>query len=264
MILALVQARMGSGRLPGKVLTPILGVPLLARLLDRLRRSRLVDQVVVATGNAPENEAITRFGESYGVPVHVGSEPDVLHRFTSALDRWPAEGVVRITGDCPLVDPEIVDHLVRIFRSAATPFDYVTNAPLVNRWIAQGSDVEVFASKLLRKLDADLQEPFWRENFTPYVQEHVDLFNIHYERPLDDLSSFRITVDYPEDLAVVEGIFRYLECAGLQGRLNEILSFLSKRPDIMEINRHHGGSAIRSYREACLRAGLGPSPLFRD
>ncbi|MBI2061853.1 MAG: hypothetical protein HYT87_19105, partial [Nitrospirae bacterium] len=92
---------MGSGRLPGKVLTPILGVPLLGRLLDRLRRARLVDQLAVATGEAPENEAIRRFGETYGVPVHVGSEADVLRRFTSALDRWPADGVVRVTADCP-------------------------------------------------------------------------------------------------------------------------------------------------------------------
>lgn len=195
---AIVQARMGSTRLPGKVMAQAAGRPLLATMLDRVAGAQRLDDVWIATTDDPRDEPIVALARAAGVPVFRGSEHDVLARYAGAAAAADADVVVRLTSDCPLIDPAVVDRVV----GALDGHDLATNAPPTGRTYPDGMDVEAMPAAVLRRADAEATAQADREHVTRYLHGGgFDVHVVHFDAPLGDV---RITVDTPEDLAVVE------------------------------------------------------------
>lgn len=194
--LAVVQARMGSTRLPGKVLADLGGRPVLELMLDRLARAH-VDHLVVATSDLPGDDPVADLATRVGVPVVRGSEADVLGRFLVALDRFPADDVVRLTADCPLIDPLVVDAAVGLHRR--TGADYTSNS--LERTFPDGLDVEVVRAAALRAAAAEATARDEREHVTPFLHRHPERFRLASLETDEWLGHERWTLDTPADLA---------------------------------------------------------------
>jgi spore coat polysaccharide biosynthesis protein SpsF len=206
-VLAILQARMSSRRLPGKVLAPVLGQPMIQRQIERIRRSTELDKLVVATSSGRDDDAIAALCDGIGQPCFRGLLDDVLGRFVGALDSYgPADHVVRLTADCPLIDWTIIDRCVR--EHIATASDYTSNA--IVRTFPDGLDVEVIRAAALRAADAEAQDRESREHVTPFVYSKPDRFQITHVTQPDDLAALRWTVDRPDDLAFVREVYASL------------------------------------------------------
>jgi spore coat polysaccharide biosynthesis protein SpsF len=231
-VVAIIQARTGSTRLPAKVLMPIGGQPILAWVVERTRRARRLDGVVVATTQLPEDDRIEAMAGDRGWDVSRGSELDVLDRYTQAASDHAAETVVRITSDCPLIDPELIDETIAAFERADA--DYASNT-LEPRTYPRGLDVEVIARAALEEAWANDDNPAWREHATPYVYRHPERFRLVRVAGDTDHSDQRWSVDTPEDLELVRRI-----CAAL-GRNDfgwqEALAVVLANPTWAELNR---------------------------
>ncbi len=204
MIVAIVQARMGSVRFPGKVMRPICGTPMIGLLLARLRRARTIDRIVVATSQNPVNEPLAAYVRELGYEVWRGSEEDVLDRYYQAALSCHADVVVRITGDCPLVAPELVDALVALFQAGTV--DYASN--IQPPTYPDGLDVEVFSFAALECAWREATRAEDREHVTPYIRSsgRFATINMSYSR---DLSGERWTVDEPADFEVINNVFEW-------------------------------------------------------
>ncbi len=223
-VLAVVQARMGSSRLPGKVLMELGGQPALGLLLDRLTRSRAA-RVVVATSIEAVDDPIEGFCEDRGVQVVRGSESDVLGRFIDALDQFPASHVVRITGDCPLVDPAVVDGVVELhLRSGA---DHTTN--VLPRTFPKGLDAEVVRADALRVADAEAEDPLEREHVTPFLYRRPERFRLANLRSGEDSGDERWTLDTAEDLDTLRSMVVALGARAADAGWREVLSVVGSR-----------------------------------
>lgn len=218
-IVAIVQARMSSRRLPGKVLHRIAGKPLLGYLLERLRRCRTLDAVLVATSVHPDDDAIARFCESLGVPCHRGPLNDVAGRFLGALDRTGADAFVRVNGDSPLLDPNLIDIAVTRFKGRDA--DLVTN--VLRRTYPSGQSVEVVRAFAFRRAYRLMTEPPDFEHVTRVFYRLRDRFRlIGFESPTDR-SGVRLAVDTPEDLATFAAIVARMGRPHEEYALEEIL-----------------------------------------
>ena len=204
---AVVQARMGSTRLPGKVMLPLLGEPALTLVLRRLGRARTLDEVVVATTPLPEDDPIVELAERTGYRVVRGSETDVLDRYLAAARATDAGVVVRITSDCPLIDPAVVNLVVDEFRASGV--DFASNM-LVPWTFPVGLAVEVVRRAALERAGREDGDPAWREHVTPYLYRHPELFRLLRVPADSDHSERRWTLDTPQDYAVVARIFETL------------------------------------------------------
>lgn len=193
-----VQARLGSTRLPGKVLADLDGEPLLCFMLGRLRSLR-VDAIVVATSTEPRDDAVADAAREAGVPVVRGSEHDVLNRFMTALDAHPATHVIRLTADCPLTDPEIVNATLEVHHHQGA--DYTSN--VTPRTFPKGLDVEVATVAALRTAAAEARDPTEREHVMPFLYRHPERFRLASYRNDELLGEERWTVDTADDLSVV-------------------------------------------------------------
>ncbi len=201
---AIVQARMGSTRLPDKVMKPIGGVPMIELLLTRLARARELDQIVVATSVDARNEPLADCVRRLGFACVQGDEQDVMARYLQAARAHQADVVVRITGDCPLVDPELVDHMVRGYRAAGV--DYYSNVAPPS--YPDGLDIEVFSLRALEQASEQTDAAFDHEHVTPYLRESGH-FRVGAEQNEQDLSGWRWTVDEPADLEVIRRVFAH-------------------------------------------------------
>jgi len=201
---AIVQARMGSTRLPGKVMLPLLGEPVLTRVMRRAARARTLDEVVVATTTLAEDDAIVALAAAEGWPVVRGSETDLLDRYLVAARAHDAEVVVRITSDCPLIDPDVIDATVRAFRAADV--DYASNT-LEPPTYPRGLDVEVVARAALERGGREDADPSWREHATPYLYRHPELFRLLRVPADDHHADVRWTLDTPEDYQLIGRIY---------------------------------------------------------
>ncbi|CAG1014271.1 partial adenosylcobinamide-phosphate guanylyltransferase, partial [Anaerolineae bacterium] len=197
-VVALVQARMGSTRLPNKVMKPIGGIPMIELLLSRLSRAKEVDQIVVATSVDERNQPLVDHIHKLGYACEQGSENDVLDRFVQAARKHEADVVVRITGDCPLVDYELVDEVIRRFKSAGVDYFSNINPPTY----PDGLDIEVCTFKALEQASHATCKPYDREHVTPYLRESGK-FSTAAMQHGQDLSALRWTVDEPADFAVI-------------------------------------------------------------
>jgi spore coat polysaccharide biosynthesis protein SpsF len=224
---------MGSTRLPGKVLNDLGGETVLARVVHRTRRARLVDEVVVATSTEPADDAIFHECEFLSVACFRGDEMDVLDRYYRAAQKFSADAIVRITADCPLIDPELIDTTVRAFL-AEKP-DYATNALIVT--YPRGLDVEVFTSDALALAWRYSKETFQRHHVTPYLYEIFGRFKVVSLTADRDYSSCRWSVDTAEDLELIRAIYSHFGERDNFG-WREVLRLMESQPKLAELNSH--------------------------
>jgi glutamate-1-semialdehyde 2,1-aminomutase len=231
-VVAIVQARMGSTRLPNKVMKPIHGIPMIELLLFRLARSTEVDQVVVATSIDDGNRPLAEFVRKIGFTCEQGSENDVLDRYVQAARAHEADVVVRITGDCPLVDPELVDECIRRFRTSDV--DYFTNT--MPPTYPDGLDIEICTLKALERAMQETSKPYDHEHVTPYLREpgRFKTAAMQYDH---DLSALRWTVDEPADFSVIEKVFSHFH-PRRDFSWREVLALQYQQPDIFSINQN--------------------------
>jgi spore coat polysaccharide biosynthesis protein SpsF len=231
-VVAIIQARMGSTRLPGKVLLPLLGEPMVKRVVRRVGRARTPDVVVVATSSAPVDDPIAARAAAEGWPLTRGSEVDVLDRYLQAARTFGAEVVVRVTADCPLIDPAVVDRTIEEFMKAGV--DYASNV-LPPRTFPRGLDVEVIARSALERAGREDHDPAWREHVTPYIYGHPETFRLLRVPSEDDHSDQRWSVDTAEDLELIERIYEALGRDDFDWR--EALAVVEANPAWSSINR---------------------------
>lgn len=231
-VVALVQARMGSTRLPNKVMKPIIGVPMIELLLSRLSRAKEVSQIVVATSVEARNQPLVEHVRKLGYACEQGSENDVLDRFVQAARAHQADVVVRITGDCPLVDPVLVDEAIRRFKAAGVDYFSNTNPPTY----PDGLDIEICTFKALEQASQETSKPFDREHVTPYLRESGKFSTAAMQHSMD-LSALRWTVDEPADFAVIEKVFQHFH-SRTDFTWGEVLSLQQQQPKIFDINKH--------------------------
>ncbi|HEU6438339.1 MAG TPA: glycosyltransferase family protein [Nitratidesulfovibrio sp.] len=234
---AIVQARMGSTRLPGKILRPLRGKPMLQHQIERIRRAATLDEIVVATSHLSKDDEVEAFCQELGVACFRGSENDVLSRYFECALWANAEVVVRLTADCPLCDPDVVDAVVRL--QSKTGVDYACNTvpPATSKW-PDGSDVEVFPMAALARAHAEAKESREREHVTFYLWEHAEArgFRTAQLDRATDISKLRFTVDYPEDLEVVEIVMEHLAREGRFGSVDEVAAIIEGNPDVRSKN----------------------------
>jgi spore coat polysaccharide biosynthesis protein SpsF len=231
-IAALIQARIGSTRLPGKVLMDLGGETVLGRVVRRLRRTTLIDEIVVATTCSAADHAIVRECQRLSVRVFRGEENDVLDRYYQAA-RWTgAEGIVRITSDCPLIDAEVTDDSIRWFLERRP--DYASNA--LQRTYPRGLDTEVMTWEALARAWREARLSYQRAHVTPYIYENPDQFDILAVKGEADYSGHRWTLDTPEDLAFMRAVYdRVDNDDSISWR--DVLALLELEPELAELNR---------------------------
>lgn len=231
-VVAVVQARMGSSRLPNKVMRPIMGVPMIKLLLDRLARSERVDEIILATSENPENQKLADYVRALGLAVYQGSESDVLERYHQAALLTNAEVVVRITGDCPLVDPAVVDRVIGDYLAGGV--DYVSNVSPPT--FPDGIDVEVFSFSALEAAAKVAKTTPEREHVTPYLYESGKYKTRNVPNAVD-CSEHRWTVDEAADFTVIESVFTHFN-PRTDFSWSEVLDLCQQKPELFAANRH--------------------------
>lgn len=239
-IVAIIQARMGSTRLPGKVLKDLGGATVLARTINRMKLASSLDGVVVATSIESTDDAIVEEAERLGVPSFRGSEDDVLDRYYGAARASEAAVVVRVTSDCPLIDPSVADEVVSAFASGGV--DYASNT--LTRTYPRGLDVEVMSMDALARAKREAREPYQRTHVTPYFYENPNLFRLLSLTADADYSGHRWTVDTPEDLEFMRAVYAL---AGWRDDISwkELLKIVALSPALPEVNRHVRQKSLR-------------------
>lgn len=231
---AVIQARMGSTRLPGKALRLIAGETMLARVVRRVCQASLLDEVVVATSVEPADMAIVAECERLGIPFFRGSEDDVLDRYYQAAQAFQAEAVVRITADCPLIDAEVIDQVVQTWQQ--TGADYVSNV-LTARTYPRGLDTEVFSLATLSRAWQEAADPFQRVHVTPYIYQNPHLFFLKGITVEGNYGRYRWTVDTLEDWQFVQAVYAHFAPRSDFG-WRDVLQLLANEPDLQMINAH--------------------------
>jgi len=235
-VVAAIQARMASTRLPGKVLRPIGGRPVIERIAERLARCHEIDAIVVATSVEARDDAVADLAARLGLQCVRGSEADLVQRLGCVVADTEADALVRITADCPLVDPGVVDRIVAVWRHSGGALEYVSN--VFPPTYPDGLDVEVLSSPALARLDRDVLTPRFRESLTTYIWDNAGDFHIENVEGSQNLRGLRWTLDYPEDLAFIEAVYAELDADAAAFAMADVLSLLARRPELREINRH--------------------------
>ena len=231
-VLAVVQARMGSTRLPGKVMKPLAGKTLIEVLISRLRKAKTLDEVLVATTTEKTDDVLAAHCKSKRIPVFRGSSEDVLKRYVDACRKYSASVVVRITGDCPLADPQLVDSLIRSFAKQKVDYLSNTNPPSY----PDGLDIEVFTIEALEKAADRASSAYQREHVTPFIYQSGNFKTGNFANQ-DDFSKERWTVDESNDLKVVDDIFQHFS-PRIDFSWKEVMELRKKNPKIFLWNRH--------------------------
>jgi spore coat polysaccharide biosynthesis protein SpsF (cytidylyltransferase family) len=234
-VLAVVQARLGSTRLPGKALEEIGGRPMLVHVLTRAAAVPGVERVVLATTTRSEDDELARLAHDLGIACARGSTDDVLDRFHSTLLAHPAEVVLRLTGDCPLLDPMVVGLVLDAFVRSAGTTDYVSNVDPPT--YPDGLDAEVFSRAALERAWHEAVRPSDREHVTTYIRDHRDRFRVANVVNGEDLSAHRWVVDTQADLAFAREIYTSLDATGPRiFGMAEVLAILRRRPELSALN----------------------------
>ena len=227
---------MASSRLPGKVLADVCGEPAIARQIGRMRRAKRVDAIIVATTVNPADHALAAWAESEGVPYFRGSEEDVLARVVAAQSSAGADICVPVCGDCPLLDPAVIDRAVEAYLAGSC--DFVTNS--IPPGYPQGQDIQVVRLDVLKAISETVDDPAVHEHTCLYLHEHPELYRTHRLSPEDAcrLPEQRLQLDYPEDLALIRAVFEALLPVHGEGfGITDILAFLRDNPNIAALNR---------------------------
>jgi spore coat polysaccharide biosynthesis protein SpsF len=232
-VVAIIQARMGSTRLPGKVLTELGGTTMLAQVVRRVREARRITETVVATSTAADDDAVVREAGRLGAGVHRGSQTDVLGRFVGAARSYRADVIVRMTADCPLLDGGVIDQVVGALDAT---IDYASNTH--DRSFPRGLDVEALHRDTLERLGRLGTSPSAREHVTAFVMEAPALFRIAQLRAEHDDSDLRWTVDTLDDLAMVRALYSELDLARVARPYRDVVAAVRARPELAAGNAH--------------------------
>lgn len=244
MIALILQARTGSTRLPGKVLKPLFGQPMLLRMLERTKKAKNIDTIIVATSNRSEDDAVAALAQKSDVDVFRGSELDVLDRYYHAAKNAHADTIVRVTGDCPLHDPEVIDRVVERFLSHDV--DY-TSSP-VN--YPEGLDTEVFSFSALERAWNEARLPSEREHVTPYIRNHPELFKVDSEWTEGAVQGggMHWSVDTEADFRFVEEVYKRLYKDNPAFGMEDVFALLKAHPKLQEINK--GGTGFEGLEKS--------------
>jgi len=234
-ITAIIQARMGSTRLPGKIIKEIAGEPMLWRVIERVRQSKKIGEIIIATTLNKEDEEVREFARKRGVKVFSGSENDVLDRYyQTALYFNKPEIIVRITSDCPLIDPEIIDKTVEFFLE--NDLDYASTGRIQSTF-PDGLDTEVFRFSALEKAWRESSLASEREHATPYIWKNPRIFKIGEFKNEKDLSYLRWTVDEEKDLNFVREVYKKLYKKGEIFYMKDVISLIEKHSELLGKNK---------------------------
>lgn len=258
MIAAIVQARMASARLPGKVMAEVAGRPMLAHVVRRARRIPGVSQVIIATTDRGEDRVILEFAAAEGLPALAGSEEDVLDRVYRTASRYDVSAIVRVTPDCPLLDPTVCGLVLARFIEAQGGLDYVSNAHPPT--FPDGLDTEVFSFSALERAWREARLASEREHVTPYLWKQPEKFRLANVTHREDLSALRWTVDELRDLAFVRAIYDRLSGVEPPFTIDDVLSLLREDPALASINAGIGRN--EGYLKS-LRSDRVPSESLR-
>ena len=244
-IIVFVQARMGSERLPGKIMAKINGKELLIHQIDRIRRAQKVNDVVVITSDKEENNVIEKLCNKNTIPIYRGSENDLLDRHYQAAKKFSADFVVKIPGDCPLSDANIIDQVLQLWLDNRNLYDYVSNYHPAT--FPDGLDVEGAPLHVLEKAWQEADKTYEREHCYPYVWDHPEKFKIgNLTNSFGNMfMTHRWTLDYPEDLLFIERVYKELDDQQYFG-MNEVLNLLKEKPEIADLNKKYNG--VNWYR----------------
>ena len=230
-VVAIIQARMGSTRFPGKMLKLLGDKPLIWQVVHRVQQATLVDKVVLATSINKNNKPLVQEVQSYGVDCFVGDENDVLDRFYQCAKKFKASTIVRVTGDCPFIDPEVIDAVISLFKKNA--LDYASN--VLPPTYPDGLDVEVFSFAALEKAWKEAKLQSEREHVTPYIWKNETIFKRMTHKNKEDLSSIRLTVDEEKDLVLVNTIIQKIGKPDFL--LKDIMKVIRENPAFLKINK---------------------------
>lgn len=237
-VVCLVQARVGSTRLPGKILKEICGKTILHHEIDRLKKCKEIDEIVIATTDKEDDDKIVNEAKKLSVKYFRGSENDVLSRFYYAAKENNADIVVRVTSDCPCIDFEILDKMLIYFKEKykEKQVDYLSNT--IKRTYPRGYDIEIFTFSALEKSYINAEKEYEREHVTPYIYDKTNNFlKLSFENK-EDYSEYRVTLDTIEDFIVIKNIFENLYYKNPYFKLNDVVQYLNNNLHIVDINKH--------------------------
>jgi len=240
MIVAIIQARVSSTRLPSKVFSEISGKPLIWHVVNRMKWSKKINKIILATTTNPKDDQLCSWAEKNNLKTIRGSESDVLSRFYKAANIYQAEVIVRVTSDDPFKDPRIIDSVIDLYKKNTLDFAYNNNPPT----FPEGLDAEVFSFFALEKANRESIDPFEREHVTQYLYRHPEIFkqmNFPYK---EDLSAFRWTIDTIRDLEMAREVYKYLYKEGQIFLMSDILQLIRSKPYIKKINMKVERSAM--------------------
>ena len=246
-VTTVIQARMGSSRFPGKVMLPLSGEPLLVRMVERVKASRYCGKVVVATTYLQDDDPIIDVCKKNSIPFYRGHPTDLLDRHLNVGKKYHSDAVAKIPSDCPLIDPGIIDKVIKYYLDNIDSFDYVSN--LHPPTYPDGNDVEIFSLESLERSWEEAEKELEREHTTPYFWENPGKFkigNVTWESGLDYSMSHRWTIDYEEDYKFIKSIYDELYNKNHIFSLNDILSLLNDKPQLSRINEKYLG--VNWYR----------------
>jgi spore coat polysaccharide biosynthesis protein SpsF len=242
-IVSTIEARMSSTRLPEKTMKEMVGKPMLELIIERLKRARQVDEIVVATTTEPEDEVITELAERVGVKWFQGSSEDVLDRVLQAAKAAKADIIVEMTGDNPLLDPELVDEAINIYLK--DKYDYVSNA--IKDTYPDGLNVQVFSVKVLDEVARITNDPADRENVSLYIYEHPEKYRLYnMEAPPEFYHpEYRWTIDTEEDFQFAKAVYENLYYKNHNFSIADIMKLIREKPELAEINAHIKQKSVR-------------------
>lgn len=246
-IVTVIQARVGSSRLPNKIFLPLAGKPLLYRMYERVKLSDTSGTIVIAAPDDPSDDIIAQFCDEINIPVFRGSTNDLLERHYKAGLKFNADAIVKIPSDCPLIDPLVITKVINYYKNNTNKFDYVSN--LHPPSYPDGNDVEVISMNALKEAYNNAKKIFEREHTTPYIWENPDLFrigNIKWETGFDFSMTHRWTIDYYEDYLFIKEVYDNLYNKKPDFGIDDILMLLSEKPGLSKINEAYLG--VNWYR----------------
>ena len=238
---------MGSTRLPGKVMLPLAGKPLIIRMQERISLSRYAGEIVIAITDDESDDQLFKLCKQNNLNIFRGHSLDLLDRHYKAAKEYNAELVIKIPSDCPLIDPEIIDKVIQYYISNRDKFDFVSN--LHPPTYPDGNDVEIMSFKVLENAWINAKKDFEREHTTPYIWENPDKFrigNLVWETGFDYSMTHRFTIDYKEDYEFLKKVYDELYEDNNRFGLKDILALLAKKPEIKKINEMYAG--VNWYR----------------
>ncbi len=246
-IVTLVQARSGSTRFQKKILMPLCGKTLIQRMIERVQEARLAGTIVVITTTDSSDDLVENICTENGINFYRGHPTDLLDRHFKAALEYNADAVVKIPSDCPLIDPQVIDKVLKFYIENSAKYDYVSN--LHPATYPDGNDVEVMSMSSLKIAWENASRDFEREHTTPYIWENTDKFrlgNVEWETGLDYSMSHRFTIDYIEDYLFIKAVYDELYNSNPAFSINDILELLQRKPEIIKLNEKYIG--VNWYR----------------